>query len=370
MTSRERILASFYGKQRDRVPWIPLCSVSFFEGLKEDHGLPDFEDSENQLDWRIRFFNDHGMDFMGWCDGPDVRTECCDITSETSKIGEDEWLAEVSTPVGKLTSTSVYHPESYSLFTKKHEIENIDDLNVAIFIAQNTKAFTSFDEGRLYLEILGDRGVAFNCVNPPGVQGALLGRFAPEAVLLWAYEENERLLAYETALHAFNLEVCKLKAAGPFQLFLNCAVLGLALVSPRIVRKHYLPFMKECNEILKAARKVMICHTSGEPFGEILDDIADAGLGGLCGLSYPAPRNTPEIWEVAERLPPETVVCGGLTPDFLYRAEPNKVREMVRELLEHTAGNSRFLLGTADDVVPHTPIQNLEAVSEVVAEFS
>ena len=165
-----------------------------------------------------------------------------------------------------------------------------------------------------------------------------------------------------------NLEICRVKASGPFQIFLG-GVLRLALISPKIFRKYYLPFLKECNEVFRSWSKTLFHHTSGEPIGSIIDDIARAGLGGLYGLSYPAPANTPEIWEITKRLPSETVISGGPTPHFLYREKPAQIKDLVRRLLEKTAGNKRFLLGTADDVVPGTPVENLKAVSEVVAEF-
>lgn len=367
MTPRERILASLHGQERDRVPWIPLCSVSFL-GRLEPHRRK--LTSRERLKWRAKFCNDLGIDYMGWMEGPDIAEECPRVTSETRKVSENESVTEVTTPVGTLTNVLSYQPAAYTSFSKKHYVETLDDLKVASFLAENTKVSASYDAARDYLDALGGRGVVFCPVPPAPVQDALLGYFKLETTLLWVHEENKALLKYERLVHELNAEIYRLKAGGPFEVFLNYGVLGLALASPKVIRRHYLPFIKEYNETLKSAGKVMICHTSGEPIGAILDDIAEAGLGALCGLSYPAPHNTPEIWEIAKRLPPGTVLCGGPTPDFLCRAKPSEIKDLTRRLLEKTAGNGSFLLGTADDVVPNTPVKNLAAISETVAEFS
>ena len=377
MTSRDRILASLRGQERDRVPWIPLCSQSFFAGLWSAaesagrEGPVERPDGwKEDLVFRARFYNDHGMDFMGWMDGADVSFECPGVTSRRTEIAENEFLTETTTPAGELTSIDSYHAASFSFFSKKHRIRNVDDLKILNYTVRNTGVRATYDEARSYLEVLGDRGVAFNALRPPAVQDALLGEFEPETLLLWVCDGNEELLEYESLRHRLDCRIVELKASGPFQVFCNYGVLGLGLVSPEIVRRHYQPFLKHYNSVLRSRRKIMICHTSGEPIGAILEDIASLRLDGLCGLSCPAPRNDPEIWEIADRLPPQTALCGGLTPDFLYRAGRDQVKDAVRELLDKMAGDRRFLLGTADDVVPGTPVENLEAVSEVVSEFS
>ena len=352
------------------MPWIPLCSYSYYQSLDGYRDLlARTLDWRERLEWRLRFCADHGVDYMGWMEGTDVGEECPQARTETRSISDRESFTEVTTPVGKLTSISSYQAASYAFCPKKHEVETEEDLRVVSFIAENTRVTARWDRAVEYLDAVGDRGVGFSALTPPPLQEALLGRFEPETALMWAYEKNAQLLRYEQLLHKLNLRICEIKAAGPLQVFLNYGVVGLALVSPAMIRERYLPFISEYGAMLRSAGRVMICHTSGEPIGAILHDIAQAGIGGLCGLSYPAPRNTPEIWEIEKALPPETVLCGGPTPEFLYRAGRAQVRDLVRSLLERMAGCGRFLLGTADDVVPGTPMENLEAVAEVVGEF-
>ena len=380
MTSRERILASVSGKERDRIPWAPLCSASFFAGLPEYQKkfdlqpqssnllVPTIGNWKKHLAWRVKFYRENSMDFMGWVEGTDFALAWPDTINKTVTNTGTSFLRETTTPLGKLTSAWQYQPSSYTTFPIKYKIEELKDLTIAALVAEKTKVSPSYDEGRQYLDVVGENGVAFTGAPPAPVQEGFLGSFNPQRLLLWTQDEPEELLKYEEAQYRLNLEICRVRASGPFQLF-ESGVVGLALVSPQIIRKHYFPFLKECNEVFKSKGKTLLHHTSGEPVGSILDDIARIGLGGLHGLSYPAPRNTPEIWEIAERLPSETVLCGGPTPDFLCREKPEQIKNMIRRLLEKMAGNKRFLLGTADDVVPGTPVENLEAVSEVVEEF-
>ena len=81
MTSRECILAIFEGKKTERIPWIPLCSRTFFLSIPEyrkkfkpmspagsQPGLSK-ELIWKESEFRVKFYQKIGADFMDWGGG-------------------------------------------------------------------------------------------------------------------------------------------------------------------------------------------------------------------------------------------------------------------------------------------------------------
>ena len=380
MNSRERILNALTGRDHDRIPWIPLCSMSYFASLPEfnrrfqvgfygDGFTTGRGTWQEQLDWRASFYSNLGMDFMAWGDGGDVRIEVSGAETRIRETAPHQYTVETAFEGGILTRSDAYRPAFFSAFPVRHLIEERNDLSMLARLARISAVECDVGFAETYLEILRGRGVNFADIPAAPIQNALCGLSREENLLLWLHDKAPEVERYEEAQHKLNLEICRKRAAGGFQVFCNRAVLGLGLVSPSLVREHYLPYLKEYEQLMRSAGKTVLYHTSGEPVGALAQDIADARIGGLYGLSYPAPRHTPEIWEIAERLPRDTVLSGGPTPDHLSRAKPEQIKNTVRRLLEKTASCKTFLLGTSDDVVPGTPPENLQAVSEAVEEF-
>ena len=57
MTSRERILAVLRGEKPDRVPWIPLCSWTYFESVPEYSAGSDWMSLEG-MKARVNFYKE------------------------------------------------------------------------------------------------------------------------------------------------------------------------------------------------------------------------------------------------------------------------------------------------------------------------
>lgn len=62
------------------------------------------------------------------------------------------------------------------------------------------------------------------------------------------------------------------------------------------------------------------------------------------------------------------IPMGGLDPNLLATSSKQKIIEITKRLLNEI-GDKHFILGTADDVVYGTNVDNLEIVSKVIRDF-
>lgn len=384
MTSRERILAALAAQPVDRVPWVPLCSQTYFWSLPgyQRRFMPRWEGSlwpspsgswEDELRFRVGFFRDIGADFMSWGEfgGLFSRTVHRQIEGvETVERREgDLVITETRTPVGALRRVARWVPEAFTGYTVEHPLKGPAEWRVQEYLLEHTAPRADNEQAHRALQIIGEDGVAL--VGMPGspMMGWLMGEFSIDGVSYGLADHPKELLSLERKQHRHNLEVCRLLAQNPAKIMCTMAVYGTAMVSPTMVRHHYVPQLREYTQILRAAGKFVLSHASGEPVGGILEMIPDTGLTGLYGIrQWPAP-NAPGVVEVKRALGEGFAVCGGLDGDFLYRSSPARIKDATRRLLEAMAGRRGFILATADDTPYGAPPSHLEAVSEAVREF-
>lgn len=84
-----------------------------------------------------------------------------------------------------------------------------------------------------------------------------------------------------------NQEIYRILSESPGEVFLDAAVTGTGMISPKIFSEYYLPYTKKYSEILHKKGKLYLNHASGEPVLNILEMIKETDIDGLYGLSYP-----------------------------------------------------------------------------------
>jgi hypothetical protein len=91
----------------------------------------------------------------------------------------------------------------------------------------------------------------------------------------------------------------------------------------------------------------------------------------LYGISLPAfGHGDAELAEIRAALGPDVALVASIEPHLLATGSVDQVRAATRVVLDQCLQvGGRILLGTADDVPYGSPIENLVAVSEVVAEY-
>ena len=81
--------------------------------------------------------------------------------------------------------------------------------------------------------------------------------------------------------------------------------------------------------------------------------------------------NRADMVEALKTCPPDLPVMGNIDPvTVMQQASPEQVYAAVSELLGKTAGFGNFILSTGCDVPPHTPVVNIQAFYQALADYN
>lgn len=81
--------------------------------------------------------------------------------------------------------------------------------------------------------------------------------------------------------------------------------------------------------------------------------------------------NRADMVEALKTCPPDLPVMGNIDPvTVMQQASPEQVYSAVSELLGKTAGFGNFILSTGCDVPPRTPIVNIQAFYQALADYN
>jgi len=375
MTNRQRVIAAIQGQPVDRVPWIPLCSWSYFAGLREyqerfildgkERVKPELQ--EEALAYRVAFHTERiNAEFMQWCANSGIRKHYPKVRiSETD--AENTLRRCYQTPQGELTQTSVWSETAHTWFPVEDLIKNEGNLAAFEYLIEDEVAEPDFESLAQELAIVGENGVYFCSTPAPPLKQLPFGFMRLEYTAALLAEQRPRMERLFARWHEKNLAIVQIQAKAPARIFMDAAVTGLGMVSPRWVREYYTPYSKAYQDILSQAGKLYVYHASGEPVLAIADSIAQEGAHLLYGLAWP-PRGEAQFSHLRRALGPNIALSGGIEPAFLSGADEKAVRARTREVLEDMVGQPGLLLGTADDVSWDTPPELLAAVGEVARE--
>ncbi len=368
MTSRERIIAVLRGNKPDRIPWIPLCSWTYFESL------PDYREASNwglpeALKLRIDFYkNKIRADYMQWGGGSCYRTKTSAKVEVKNTRRGNTIYTEYRTPFGSLTSEMVYSETAHTTYHTKDLLENVEDLKVYQYMIENTIYEPDYDGLTEQLNILGEEGVFFISAPPPPLKSFLLGTMRLKNAIYVIHDHKSEFDNLVKVVDSQNQEIYRILSESPGEVFLDAAVTGTGMISPKIFEEYYLPYTKKYVEILHKKGKLYINHASGEPVRNILEMIEMTDIDGLYGLSYP-PVGDMKISGVRSGLGDNVTVMGGLDSDFIATGTVKEIQDKTRFIFSDIAPGDNFMLATADDTPYGTPVENLQAVSDVVQEI-
>lgn len=81
--------------------------------------------------------------------------------------------------------------------------------------------------------------------------------------------------------------------------------------------------------------------------------------------------NKCDMAEVARDVPPTALAMGNLDPVSVFKdSTPEKIREAAASLLEKMKDFPNFVLSSGCDTPPHTPLENIDAFFEALADYN
>lgn len=379
MTSRERILKALKGEKVDRIPWVPLCSRTFFLSLPEykkrfplkwwekNEGLSE-DLREEELRFRVNFYRKIGADFIQWGGGDACKIERPNIKAERKQKNNNLFI-KYKTPIGELSEELVFTRESHTLYRKNYLLKGTQDFSIYKYLIKDT-VFTSCNEkAQRLLDIIGESGVIFSTTADPPLQDWICSLLGTEGTIFGLFDHKKEIEELIELQHKKNLEYCKILAKSPLKIFLHQASWNIGRISPKIYKKYYSPYLKKYNGILHQRNKICLDHISGERLKPYISLIEGINLDGLCGFVFPPRHGDLKLSDICARWEEKMIVIGGLDSDFLARAKVEEVKEKTKQILDEIGSAKNFILGAADDIVYGTPIENLEAVSIAIQEY-
>lgn len=379
MTGRQRILNALRQQEVDRIPWIPLCSRTFFVSIPEynrkfpykwwqsDGGLPKDLRLE-ELKFRIEFFRKIGADFLSWGGGEAVKVKYNKTKEQFYRKGS-KILIGYETPIGNLTWEYSFSSESQTLFINKYLMEDIHDYKIYKYILEDMEFTENYQNTRELLDIIGEDGVIFHSYFQFPLQSWIMELLGTEKSILGLADNKKEIKEIIRVQDKNNHRAAQIVASSPLQIFNYQSAWGLGRISPSIFKEYYLSYYKVYNNMLHNHNKITIDHLSGLRVRHYLELLEDTKLDGLYGFTFPVLSGELSLSEITERWRNRMVCMGGLDPHFMATATKNKVKDRTKQILEAMSGKPNFILGSADDIVYGTPVENLEVVSEVVRSF-
>lgn len=136
------------------------------------------------------------------------------------------------------------------------------------------------------------------------------------------------------------------------------------LLSPMGLGRFSAPFVKRVVDAVQDEGFTIILHNCGAKLVH-LAKVLESGTE-ICHFGSPM-----DIAAALERVEGKVILGGNLDPTAVfYSGTPESVRGETRRLLEATRGYRNFIISSGCDIPPGTPIANLEAFYQTVAEFN
>ena len=253
-------------------------------------------------------------------------------------------------------------------FHRDYLLKGVDDYKIYKFIIRDEIYKPTFAKAHESLNLVGENGVFFVHGQFSPLQQLISGVLGPEGIVFGLLDHKNEFEEMIEIRDERNLEKAQLIIDSPFTVIEAESTWGIGMISPRIYQDYYIPYALRYHRILHDGGKICIDHLSGQPMKGFLDLIEQTDIDGLYGINFPPPDGELPLRDLLERWEGRMVAMTGLSPHFLATASENQVAEMAKRLLDEI-GDRTCMMGTADDVVPGTPIRNLEAVSRAVESF-
>ena len=207
--------------------------------------------------------------------------------------------------------------------------------------------------------LITDRPVLAGMIGPYSLAGRLLDM---TEIMILCYEEPELVETVLEKVTEFLIKYAKaFKEAGANGIAIAEPAAGL--LSPVLIKEFSTPYVEKIRDELEDENFMILYHNCGNVV-PLLDNIKGLGVG---GYSF---GNAIDIEEALKVIPEDRLVIGNIDPAGVIRnGTPEMVRKETRELLERCGKYPNFVIASGCDIPPMSPLENIQAFFDTVAEF-
>ncbi len=205
-----------------------------------------------------------------------------------------------------------------------------------------------------------DRPVIGGCIGPFSLAGRL---YDMSEIMVLIYQDPHAACMLLEKCTAFILKYCKaLKECGVNAVMMAEPAAGL--MSDEDCRRFSSVYVRRIVEEVQDDYFSVILHNCGNT-GHCTKAMVATGaaayhFGNKCDMA-----------EVSRYVPPTSLTMGNLDPVAVFKdASPEEMRRATLELLEKMRSFLNFVLSSGCDTPPHTPLANIDAHFDALAEFN
>jgi len=364
MTSRQRVLRAIDHAEPDRVPVDFWAVAEVFERLRRQWRLGDDEAVLERIGVDLRYFN--GPAFVGEAAGPDadgiatdhwgVRRKLKTITGArrdgtsytwTYKHLQESPLAEATT-VGDIERHAWPTAEMWDYSGVKAACRRIAQAGYAVVAGADRLDRTAQLKPAMYLR--GTEQFMADLALEPAIAECIVAHVAN-----YYLEYNRRFFE---------------AADGSIDIFFMGDDMGTQAstwVAPEMYRKFFKKRFAAYCELAHAYGMKVMYHTCGN-VTSLVEDFIDCGLDILQSLQPAAMGD--QLARLKSEYGKELCFQGGIDiQGVLPKGTPAEVRQHVRSRVEVLAAGGGYIFGTAHNILPDTPTENILALVDAYREY-
>jgi len=360
MTHRQRVLTALSHQPPDRVPWDYWAASEISQRFRDHLGLPDQESLLRHLDVDLRYVAGPslvGQELRQYPDGSILDLWGVRRRTKTVGQGQYQWTYKhlVQSPLA--LATSVEDIESYARWPSADwwDYSQLEQqcrayAGYAVVSAGDRLDRTAQLKPMMYLRGMEQTYVDL-ALNPDLAQAII------EHLTDYYLEYNRRVFeATNGAIDIFMMGDDFGTQTGP-------------MISPEMWRQFFRPGFAAFIELAHSYGLQVMHHTCGSVV-DLIPDFIDCGLDILQSLQPQAAGM--DLGRLRREFGRDLCFHGGLDiQGVLPHGTPDQVREHVASQLAAVGGHEGgYLLSTAHNIQPDTPLNNVLALFEAYGEFS
>ena len=213
---------------------------------------------------------------------------------------------------------------------------------------------------KLTAENIKEKPVFGGCIGPFSLAGRLYDMTEIMTALFTDTEVVEVLLE---KCNSFIWEYIKeIKKSGANGVLIAEPAAGL--LSPEMCQQFSTDYIKRIIDDIQDESFAVILHNCGNS-GHVTQQMINSGAFSL------HLGNAIDMVHALKEIPSDVIVFGNLDPVNIFKnGTPEKVRTSTLDLLHATKTFKNFVISSGCDVPPHTPLANINAFYEAIAEFN
>ncbi len=375
MTSQERIQAVFSGNIPDRVPWVPLIGRYYVNSLPSmGYDLETFAPISKatgpalQKDLNLAeieairltgadILYRHVMAYKLISDG-------CSYFEQRGERGiRRGW----ETPLGPISETVEYHHGTE--YISSYMIKTPEDLRRYTYLTASMHPEAAYGDLKEFSDYIAEDGLATMTGPVTPIQQLLQFSMGVEKTTFAIFDHPDEITEFFTAQQKLNRAVYTILSEAPGEVVITYEDTSTTVLSPQWYGAYEAPHLNEYADILSAAGTIPVAHMCGK-ISLLTDQLAQdryAAIDSLC------PPTTGDIEPGDALRQTGKIIIGGLEPSALVRMTEDQSYAYAVEKLEQVreAGAfDRFMLSSGDSVAAMTPLENLQAVTRAVREYT